>query len=245
MLKKKWCQAFWVAKKDESEKWTYRSTLLMTNSTGAEASQIQIYRSSNSLYCTYRTQFIVIIIPNVCNTINERLSQTEAAVLTVSDSTGQTHDDCSYSFVFHIFFSCLLFLISYKPKSKIWLWDWGFIMMLTKHETKHLLYKHNITAAELNGRPVMVWLCFSRIRVQIDRRELAFEFLPFAVFRWRRLGVYRRSSELFTFCFLHFFFNGLNINFVFCGCYKEENNKYYIMSSHAYTYTYIWIIYTI
>lgn len=71
----------------------------MTNSMGAEASQIQIYRSSNSLYCTYRTQFIVIIIPNVCNTINERLSQTEAAVLTVSDSTGQTHDDCSYSFV--------------------------------------------------------------------------------------------------------------------------------------------------
>lgn len=66
--------------------------------------------------------------------------------------------------------------------------------------------------------------------------RLAFDFLPFAVFRWRCLRDYRRSSELFTFCFLHFFFNGLNINFVFCGCYKEENNKYYIMSSHAYSF---------
>lgn len=100
-------------------------------------------------------------------------------------------------------------------------------MMLTKHESKHLLYKHNNRTAEQPSGD------FSRIRVQIDWRELAFEFLLFAVFRWR---VYRRSSKLFTFCFLHFFFNGLNINFVFCGCYKEENNKYYIMSSHAYSF---------
>lgn len=102
-----------------------------------------------------------------------------------------------------------------------------------------LTNKHNITTGEQassDGLNVFLQDHSQISRVQIDQRELAFDFLPFAVFRWRCLGVYRRSSELFTFCFLHFFFNGLNINFVFCGCYKEENDKYYIMSSHAYSF---------